>query len=233
MKKILPLLIACLSIPLANVYAESAGGGFSLGSTRVIYNAKDTQATFTVNNTAKDSPFLTQSWITPYTGKDKPPFVITPPLYRQDQGSNTLRIRKMSDSLSKDRESAFWINVKAIPSQSKKTIDENSISFAYVLRIKMFYRPSELNVDVTDAYKNLTFSQVGSSIKVQNPTPYFITFNKLSVNGVDLKEINHMVPPKGEWDYEIPRGTVAKKIEYKTINDFGGVTPLQVKNVTK
>lgn len=233
MKKTLSLLTVLLFVPLTNVFAESAGGGFSLGSTRVIFNAKDTQATFTVNNTAKNSPFLTQSWITPYAGTEKPPFVITPPLYRQDQGSNTLRIRKMSDSLSKERESAFWINVKAIPSQSKKTFDENSISFAYVLRIKMFYRPSDLNDAVTDAYKKLTFSQIGSSIKVANPTPYFITFNKLSVNGVDLKEINHMVPPKGEWEYEIPNKIIAEKIEYKTITDFGGVTPLQVKNVIK
>lgn len=225
-------LVATLLIllPASALYASENRGGFSLGSTRVIYNAENSEASLVVNNTLKNSPFLAQSWITSYDGSDKPPFVITPPLYRQDEGSNMLRIRKTNGFLKEDRESAFWINVKAIPGQSKKSSDDNSVSFAYVLRIKMFYRPDNLKMDVKDAYKNVDFSQVGESIKAINPTPYFITFNKLSVNGVDLKEINAMLPPKGEMQYKLPKGMLVKKVEYKAITDLGGLTPLEIKS---
>lgn len=41
-------------------------GGFSLGSTRVIYDAAKNQATVTVVNSAKNSPFLAQSWVDMY-----------------------------------------------------------------------------------------------------------------------------------------------------------------------
>ncbi|MCT6990701.1 fimbria/pilus periplasmic chaperone, partial [Salmonella enterica subsp. enterica serovar Give] len=90
------MMLFCLTaLPSARVHAEDKGG-FSLGSTRVIYDGSKKEASVTVINSAKNAPFLAQSWVTEYApGKKQPamaPFLVTPPLYRQDEGRNMLRI---------------------------------------------------------------------------------------------------------------------------------------------
>ncbi|QZY92938.1 molecular chaperone (plasmid) [Pantoea dispersa] len=209
-------------------------GGFSLGSTRVIYNAINKEANITVINSAENAPFLAQSWLSnidEVNNKAKPPFVLTPPLYRQDKGKNTLRIVKTGGDLPKDRESAFWINVKAIPSQSKSNTGKNTISFAYVLKIKMFYRPSDLKGKSSDAYRDLTFSRSGSTLKVNNPTPYYVTLNKISVGGKEIKDVSAMVPPFQSQNYHLDASINGSQVEYRSINDMGGTMPVMKKNI--
>ncbi|MRS17794.1 fimbria/pilus periplasmic chaperone [Enterobacteriaceae bacterium RIT692] len=235
MKKILSrILVSCLLVSASSVLADNNKGGFSLGSTRVIFKENEQSATLSVNNSAKDSPFLAQSWLTSYSKDEKkPPFIITPPLYRQDFGKNTLRIIKTNDDLPKDRESAFWLNVKAIPAERGDAQNSAKISFAYVLRIKMFYRPSALIGEANNAYKELSFAQKGNKLVVKNTTPYFVTLNKVMVDGVDVENVSDMVPPLSHEEYILPSSKLIKKVEYKSINDMGGLTPGIVKSVAE
>ncbi|MGO2143609.1 MAG: fimbrial biogenesis chaperone [Serratia bockelmannii] len=196
------------------------GGGFSLGKTRVIYNEGGI-ATVDVNNTADGLVFLAQSWVTELDGRSAP-FIVTPPVYRQTQGSNRVRIIRSTGLLPEDRESTFWLNVKAIPAATQKK--ENQLSFAYVIKIKLFYRPKGLTGKPGDAYEKLTFSRSGNTLTATNPTPYYITFNKISVGGKNIKDVNAMVPPLGSQSYIVPAGATGN-ITYKTINDYGGLTP--------
>lgn len=229
--KPLRLCVSLSAILLATALVPASAaetGGFSLGSTRVIYNADQKEATFTVLNSAESTPFLAQSWISSYDKQGaRPPFVITPPLYRQDKGKNTLRIMRVGGALPEDRESAFWINVKAVPATSKPGAGENRLSFAYVLRIKMFYRPAGLTGDAAKAYQQLVFTKQNNNLVVKNPTPYHITFNKVSVGGKDIKDVTAMVPPKGQQTYSLPAGSSGINVTFKTINDMGGVLPEQ------
>lgn len=225
--------VASLSSP---VFAEENKGGFSLGSTRVIYKEEQKEATITVINSSKNAPFLAQSWMTNLntdTDKSKPPFVITPPLYRQDEGKNTLRIMHTGGNLPADRESAYWLNVKAIPAQAKENQNKNMLSFAFVLRVKMFYRPSGLSMPVQNAYKEITFTRDGDKLIANNPTPYHVTFNKVSVGGVDIKDVNAMVPPLGQQSYDLPSKSSSGQVKYITINDMGGVTQEESKSFGK
>ncbi|UVC28086.1 molecular chaperone [Pantoea sp. SOD02] len=233
---VMTTLIPFLVLSANSAFAENSKGGFSLGSTRLIFQEKDKAATLTVLNTAKNSPFLAQSWLTNYESSQlpaKPPFVITPPLYRQDAGQNTLRIMKTAGELPTDRESAYWFNVKAVPAQAKDAEDSNKLSFAYVLRIKMFYRPDGISGDAQSAYKQLTFAKSGNNLVVTNPTAYYVTFNKVSVDGRDVNDVSMMVPPKGQQNYSLPAGTTGSKVEYRTINDMGGLTPAESKSLAK
>ncbi|WP_312183200.1 molecular chaperone [Pantoea sp. CTOTU46764] len=219
--------------PLASNAVENKGG-FSLGSTRVVYNAAEKEANVTVINTADNAPFLAQSWLSnidDVRNKAKPPFVLTPPLYRQDKGKNTLRIVKTGGDLPKDRESAYWINVKAIPAQSKADTGKNTVAFAYVLKIKMFYRPADLKGKASDAYRDLTFSRSGSTLKVSNPTPYYVTLNKISVGGKEIKDVSAMVPPFQQQSYQLDDSTKGSQVEYRAINDMGGSMPVVKKNI--
>ncbi|QCP60193.1 molecular chaperone [Pantoea sp. SO10] len=225
--------VASLSSP---ALAENNQGGFSLGGTRVIYKEEQKEATVTVINSAKNAPFLAQSWMTQLNAdvdKSKPPFVITPPLYRQDEGKNTLRIMRTGGNLPTDRESAYWLNVKAIPAQAKENQNKNLLSFAFVLRIKMFYRPSGLSMPAQNAYKSLTFSREGDKLIAHNPTPYHISFNKMRLGNIEIKDVNAMVPPMGQQSYILPSKASGEQVKYKTINDLGGVTQEESKLLGK
>ncbi|NWA62461.1 molecular chaperone [Pantoea sp. B9002] len=208
-------------------------GGFSLGSTRVIYNGEQKDATITVINSAKNAPFLAQTWIDNYeeNKNSKPPFVVTPPLYRQDQGKNTLRIIRNGGDLPLDRESVFWLNVKAIPAQSKENQNKNTLSFAYVLKVKLFYRPESLTSSSNNAYKELSFSQVGNKLIATNSTPYYITINKLSLGQSEVKNVTDMVPPFGKQSYALPEKASGKTVSFRVLNDMGGIMPEERKSL--
>lgn len=67
------------------------------------------------------------------------PFVITPPLFRLDaKQNNILRVVRAGGALPGDKESLFWLNVKAIPSAEKK---ENTLQIAIKTRIKLIFSP--------------------------------------------------------------------------------------------
>jgi P pilus assembly chaperone PapD len=58
------------------------------------------------------------------------------------QKENTLRIIDATNNqLPQDRESLFWMNVKAIPSMDKSKLSDNTLQLAIISRIKLYYRP--------------------------------------------------------------------------------------------
>jgi P pilus assembly chaperone PapD len=72
-----------------------------------------------------------------------------------------------SGSLPQDKESLFWLNIKAIPSASKQ---ENSLQIAVKTRIKLIYRPAALKASTPEEQANkLTWSRSGN--KLRSPIP--------------------------------------------------------------
>ncbi|EEA8304766.1 molecular chaperone [Salmonella enterica subsp. enterica serovar Rubislaw] len=223
------IILFYLILFTASAHAE---GGFSLGSNRVIYDGSKRDATVEVINSAKDSPFLAQSWVTEYNPEDKQqkmaPFLVTPPLYRQDEGKHTLRIIRTGGQLPSDRESVFFLNVKSIPAVHEDLSGKNTLQFAYIFRVKMFYRPAGLTEQEFESANNLKFSRQGNTLVVQNTTPYYVTFNKLSVGGKEVKDVSSkMVPPLGYSNYSLPADVKGNLVAYRTVNDYGEVMPAQ------
>lgn len=212
-------LLSSLFLPLV-AYA----GGVGLGATRVIYPSENKQVSLSVRNSDEKGFFLIQSWVEDNHGKKVNDFVITPPLFMiKPMSENSLRITYTGKTLPTDKESAYRIVVKAIPSKDKKTdnVNESSLQIAVASRIKLFYRPSNLTMNVDDAQQKLLVEQRGKELVLNNPTPYFITLSKVSVGGKLLPNV--MVEPGGEMKMPIPAGAVGN-ISYSTINDFGGLT---------
>ncbi|HAM7452722.1 TPA: fimbria/pilus periplasmic chaperone [Escherichia coli] len=151
-------------------------------------------------------------------------FVITPPLFSmQGKKENTLRIINATNhQLPGDRESLFWVNVKAIPAMEKDQKNENTLQLAIISRIKMFYRPTHLAMAPEEAPAMLRFRRSGSKLTLINPTPYFITVTNMKAGNSNLP--NTMVPPKGEVSVDIPHA-VTGDISFQTINDYGALTP--------
>ncbi|KNC91790.1 hypothetical protein GM31_01365 [Trabulsiella odontotermitis] len=210
-------------MPQAN--AADNTGGVSLGATRVIFQAGKGEAGVNMNNTSV-TPFLVQSWVDAYSAQDPQgkKFIVTPPLYRQEKGTTRLRIVPVAGDFDKSRESVFMLNVKTIPVSKKVQKGANVVQFAYLMKIKLFYRPDGLQGKPADAYEQLTFSRSGNTLTVKNPTPYFVTFKDIIVGSSKITDVTAMVPPLGSQTYTIP-GAGGTAVKYKTINDFGGITP--------
>lgn len=207
-------------LPLAQ--STQAAGGIAMGATRVIYQADKKEAALTVSNRNDKEEFLIQTWVEDVNGSKKTPFVITPPLFRLDPAKeNVLRIVHLGAPLPQDRESVYWINVKAIPSASEASQGKNVLQIAVRTRLKLFYRPAGLPGNAGDAYRQLTFTRQGNQVVIHNPTPYNLSFDHLAFDGRDAGHVA-MVPARGQVSQPLPAGMQsAATVTYSVINDFG------------
>lgn len=200
--------------------SASVNAGVVIGGTRVIYDGGKKEASLSVNN--PDSvPFLIQSWIdTQSGGAEKAPFIITPPLYRLDQGQqNVMRIVR-AGNLPEDKESMFWLNIKSIPSAPKK---ENTLQVAVKTRIKLIYRPTALKGSAPELQADkLTWQKVGNQVQVTNPTKFYMNFNQITVNGKALPDVT-FVAPGDSARFDLPVGVSSGALVFKIISDYGGV----------
>lgn len=205
---------------------QSAWAGVVIGGTRVIYDSGKKESSVTVRNPEKTAPYLIQSWVENAVSTDasKPPFIITPPLFRLDAGQeNTLRIVHTGGQLPTDRESLYWLNIKSIPSTVKS--EQNQLQISVKTRIKLIYRPSALAPNADEAYKAITFSRQGNQLQVKNPTAYYIAFFSVTVGGKEIKDAG-TVAPFSNLSWPLPAGA-AGQVNWQTINDFGGITPAE------
>lgn len=214
------VILLTLTLGLCTLRAQA---GVALGATRVIYPAGQKQISLGVNNTNDKDVFLIQSWVENDNGQKESRFVITPPLFvMQGKKENTLRIIDATNNgLPKDRESIFWVNVKAIPSLDKAQPKENTLQLAITSRIKLFYRPLNLNIAPEKAPEKLTFIRSANALVINNTTPYFLTVTELNAGTRVLDNV--MVPPMGSATVKLPNDA-GREISYRTINDYGALT---------
>ncbi|WP_309600872.1 molecular chaperone [Serratia sp. AKBS12] len=196
-----------------------------LGGTRVIYDAGKKESNINVKNPTK-TPFLVQSWVKndEHTGA-KAPFIVTPPLFRLDgKKENVLRIINTGGDLPQDRESLFWLNVKAIPKSTD--IDANTLQIAVNTQIKLLYRPKNLPGTLDEAAKALNWQLENDQLKVVNDSPYYINFQSVKINGQNIDAAT-MAPPKSTSIFKLNKAIkTSGEISWKIINDYGGGSAL-------
>ncbi|WP_159566130.1 fimbrial biogenesis chaperone [Budvicia diplopodorum] len=200
-----------------------ATAGVIIEGTRIVYPEGNKEVNIVLDNQDK-SPFLIKTWIENTDFKDSH-FLITPPLFRLDsKQKSTVRIFKTNNSLPTDRESLFYFNAMSIPSAD--TSKENTLQIAIRSRLKFFYRPKMLNEqypeDVTD---KLSWQNVNGKLSISNPTPYYMNFSYISVAGKKIQDAN-LAAPLSTTELTLPDGVSVGEIEWKIINDMGGIGPV-------
>ncbi|QXN61960.1 fimbria/pilus periplasmic chaperone [Serratia fonticola] len=209
------------------LFSSSSLASVVLSGTRVIYPSDAKEVSVKINKVGP-SPVLLQSWIDNGDPNAKPaaikvPFVLTPPMNRVEQGKGqTLRISYAGGSLPMDKESVFWLNVLEVPAKSETKTNENRLQMAFRTRIKLFYRPAGLQGNANDASKAVTWNTQGGKVQATNPTPFYVNFVNLSVNGKKLD--NAMVAPRSSMVLNLA-GNGGNKISGSVVNDYGAVNP--------
>ncbi|HDT6544485.1 TPA: fimbria/pilus periplasmic chaperone [Kluyvera ascorbata] len=201
--------------------ATAYAGGVGLGATRVVYSGAASQSTLQVRNTHTASTFLIQSWVENAAGERSNDFIITPPLYvLKPSTESVVKIMFTGKALPQDRETLYWITVKAIPQQNKSSA-ANSLQFASANRIKIFYRPEGISHDASHAWKKLGGNVRDGKVTLTNPTPYYLTTINLKIDGKPVAPV--MVPPRANLTLEGSFAS-ARTLSYQIINDFGAWT---------
>lgn len=221
--KIVLFPVCCFIVP---AFASMQTGGVGLGATRIIYSADAQQAVLPVRNSDPRSVFLIQSWAESFQGNKTHDFIITPPLFViKPLKENTLRIMSNGKTrLPEDRETLYWIVVKAIPAVKDKMKASNSLQIAISNRIRLLVRPNNLSVKPSQAADMLHFKQNGQDLVIKNDSPYFLSLVNFTVGSERLP--NTTSAPLTETHVSVPHNARGE-ISFQTINDFGASTPVQ------
>src|SRR4249919_1167312 len=233
-------LLACvLSSAAPPVHASVVVAG-----TRVIYPADARDVTVRLTN-RRPVPALVEAWIErdgPHPERDVVPFAMTPPLFRLDPGKGqALRIHRLPAVLPSDRESLFWLNVLDVPADVPAAVDGNALKMAVRSRLKVFVRPSGLAGTADRAPERLAWRLVEgeSTLRIDNPTPFFVTVARVVVGDGAMDFRGGMVPPFGHvaFSLDAPRMAggegdarlrldalrAAGRVGFHAVNDAGGV----------
>lgn len=209
-------------------FATSSFAGITVNGTRIIFPSNAKSVNVQLRNTF-DTPALAQVWID--NGNDKVipkaneiPFVITPSLTRIEgkKGQIIRIIPTTTESLPQDRESLFWFNLHDIPPENTQSKASNKLKFTVRSRLKLFYRPENLQMRPVKAYEALTFSRTGHGIDIKNPSPYFIVMTHLNASKNELLKESVVIKPFDHAEIT-PKtsNTTATKLNYTVLNDYG------------
>lgn len=214
--------ISALSLVLAAAGA-AADGGVSIQGTRIVYGQGVKQERISVKNSSKTDSFLVESWVEDAEGNKSNDFIVTPPLFLSSpKNENMIRLMYVGGNLPKDKEKLYYFISKEIPSiDEMETENKNVLRIAAASKIKLFVRPSGLNVDMDKAITLLSFTQAGKEMDIYNPSPYFITLTDINYGGGVLKDV--MVGPQSHTREDLP-AKKSKFVSFRTINDYGAVT---------
>jgi len=195
-----------------------------IGGTRLIYDGGKKESSLSVKNPDK-VPYLVQTWVETTTGgAEKAPFMVTPPLFRLDGGQeNVLRVVRAGGNLPNDKESLYWMNVKAIPA-GEANENQNTLQIAVKSRLKLIFRPQGLKGTPEDVTEQLKWQRSGNNVQVTNPTPFYMNFMEISVAGKSLKNVTY-VAPGSSTSFALPAGVSGGNLSWKIISDYGAIGP--------
>lgn len=235
----LPVAIAaCLGL----ISPLDAHAALTISATRLVQPSDKHSTSLIVANPSQRT-YAAQAWVNTSSDDNATavPLIASPALFRIDPGSEqSVQINRLPNDLPQDRESLFFFNLQEIPESDAGP--ENALTIAMRTRIKVFFRPNQLKGRPQDRLAELAWSV--QSIKgkahlvVDNPSPFYFTFNQLTVTGPKTSEhieSRQMAPPMGRQTYPLHKlsSQDGLKVEFTTINDYGGITPIMTSPVSR
>lgn len=203
--------------------AATAHAGVIINGTRLVYHGDKKESSLGISN-PDTLDYLVQSWVdSGVKNKTPAPFLITPPLFRLDaKEDNVLRVVRTGGRLAEDRESLYWLNIKAIPS-SAHAEGINTLQIAINTRIKLLYRPASLKGKPEDVADKLQWHREGNDLVVNNPTPFYMNFQRVTLNGQKIAKATWAVP-ETETHFALPANTGGTTVTWSVITDYGSIS---------
>jgi len=215
--------IGCILYALLGVANVQAA--VNAEATRVVFNDGETEASLQLVN-KNTYPVVVQAWSDdgdPQSTPDKStsPVLVLPAVFKlQPEEMTNLRLMVMDNSLPKDRESMFWLNIYEIP---PKLVGNSAQKITIALRtqMKLLLRPKGLDKPQEPIGKKITFVRHNQTLAIENPTEFYLSLIGVTIGNISL-EIGTL-PPKSHHQITLPSGleNMDKKISFSLINDEG------------
>lgn len=208
--KILKICLTLLFIVSTGFQISYAASGFQFPLKRYVYPEQNSNGiSVTLTNNTK-IPYLLESWVSSADNitllpvsdirNDNTPFIILPPLTKlEPQTTFSWRVRRTGDSVNgkkipEDRESLFWIGMKAIPAENKMEESGFVLKISPEFYFKLLYRPKAIeNIELKDIEDKIIFTRTETELLVKNLSPLFITFDELMVGKINLNDDNNPI----------------------------------------
>jgi len=218
------LKVAAFLALAAGFWLPQVQAGVNVDATRVVYQSQEKEANLSLSNSGEDGvPYLVQSWVSSFDQRDESAdeFIITPPLFRLDAKSqNILRIiATHAQNLPNDKESLFWLNVKAIPAMSAEQRNQNVLQIALKTTIKLFYRPAGLKGSLPEAVEKLQWRTEAGKLSVHNPSGFNVVVSELLINNSASKGMPEVIKPGSTVTTPIPLKS-SDTLELSYINEY-------------
>jgi len=223
-KKSLALLSLCAFLSF-NVSASIIMTG-----TRIVFPSDVKEKIIQFKN-PDPQPYVVQLQITTENNEadNNAPFSLVPPVFRMEPhaGHSVRLIANGTEVLPKDKESIFYLNFTQLPALKASQQEKNQLVIAVTSRVKIFYRPSTLAGQPSEAYQSLKFSLQGNSVAVNNPTGFYIIIRKAELmmgkSPVTLGE-SVMIPPQSTVQLPTTRKITTlngASLKLILVNDYG------------
>lgn len=209
---------------------ESYSIGF--GATRVIYTPSSKGADLPVWN-PNDYPMLVQTVVLNEDKKGKAPYIATPPLFRlEGHQQSRIRVVRLGNVIDSDRESLRWLCLTGIPPESgdawamagnnveKQKAVTLDVKVKMTRCIKLFERPDSLKGNSLDRGGELVWRVQGERLRVDNPTPFNMSFASLHVGGREII-VSDYIPPFSSREFRYQKGG-GNTVRWTLISDLGG-----------
>lgn len=227
LKKLTSTFLLCILI------ASGANASLVLDQNRVIYPGASVQSAVVKISNPTQNDFLVQAWAEDKDGRSQQDIFVDPPLSKiKGHHKISLRIMTINPSLvNKSQEQLYWLNVKEIP-KIEKAASGAQLAIVMRTRIKILYRPKSVPEEMDQVYKDLQWKKKSSGLEVINPTPYYITFDKVWLDNKNNQSIKaDMIPPLSSSLMVKGNAGQASVVNYSVINDFGDTSDVVQKNI--
>lgn len=220
MKRIFFSICLCL-FAIPNI---SQGSGISVGGTRFVYEESKREIDIPIFNSDKEKPFLIQSWISPFEGEGKAPFIATPPLFRIEPDTNSsARISYIGEPIGSNVEKIYLLNIKSIPPKDNSI--ENELQIIINSQFKLFLRSKD--IEPFD-FEKVFLVIKPDGIMIDNQTPYHLSIKNILVNNEVIDGASLIYPFKN--DYILKKNTNNdNSIVVQFINDYGAIIEKKTK----
>lgn len=188
--------------------------GVVVDRSRVVFSASQRELNLSLVN-QNDYPVIVQLWVDDGAVDGGPdvanaPILPHPGLLRfSPKEHKHISLLNISEPAPEKQEKVYWLNIYEVPPSPSKNIEEKEGQLLVVTlrtQMKVFLRPDKLAIASNDIAQYQKFILVGENINIENDTPYFITYQNISLNvsGVEHSIYNGMLPPYSKEKVQIP-----------------------------
>lgn len=217
LKKAIKFLVLIPALVCGLAYAAE---GLSVSDSRLLMENGRTAAALVFSNTT-DSGYLTKVWIESVDGKNTEDVMAVPPVaYSPPNKQVRFQVMMLQpEKYPADRESLFYFRSHSLPATGET---KNTLTLAYDMKLKVFYRPEGLEGDMTSAIENLQWSMKAGVLTAVNSSNFHVSLVTLGIEK-KYREIRDCVIAPGQSVSFKVKGHYPKsvRIRWAAIDDYG------------